>query len=146
MHQYLSSFRNWLQTKNYSESTVRNYIVDLNKYFDFVISSSANPAKDIFAKESIAAYLTVINSDSNKDRYASSLSKFFSFCEDQKLIAKNPLAKKAPAKDDQKEFEALIGLYEKQLKQKNFSDATIRNYINDIRQFINWANNPDGVK
>ena len=38
-------------------------------------------------------------------------------------------------------LEDLIKLYQQQLETKKFSLSTIRNYINDIHQFINWAQN-----
>ena len=36
-------------------------------------------------------------------------------------------------------IENIISQYQEQLEAKKFSLSTIRNYINDIHQFINWA-------
>lgn len=129
-----SSFRSWLISKNYSSSTIRNYLADINKYFSFAGSSATT--QNIFSPESVAAYLKSIDSDQNQNRYLSSLSKFFQFAIDQKIISVNPLKKarqvKAPTPDD------ILLDYQSFLTKKHFSLSTIKNYLNDIQQFIDW--------
>lgn len=130
----LDSLRKWLISKNYSLSTIRNYLTDINKYFCFV--SSRFTDKQIFSPESVAAYLKTINSDQNQSRYLSSLSKFFQFAFDQKIISTNPLKiarqPKIPTPND------ILSDYQSFLLKKHFSLATIKNYLNDIQQFIDW--------
>lgn len=127
------SFRSWLVSKNYSSSTIRNYFSDINAYFDFIKNL------DPFSPETIAAYLKKIDKDQNCSRYLSSLSKFFQFAIDQKIISIDPLKKakqpKTPTPND------IIIDYQAFLTKKHFSPVTIKNYLNDIQQFIDWQQN-----
>jgi len=127
---YQDPFRSWLASKKYSSSTIRNYLSDINAYFDFV--KNLNP----FSPDTVSLYLKKIDKDSNYSRYLSSLSKLFQFAIDQKIISINPLKKarqvKTPTPDD------IIVDYQTFLTKKHFSPATIKNYLNDIQQFIDW--------
>ena len=126
----LDSLKKWLISKNYSSSTIRNYLSDINAYFDFIKDS--NP----FSPEIVSSYLQTIKKNSAYSRYLSSLSKFFQFTIDQKIISTNPLKKaqktKTPTPSD------ILTDYQSYLSKKHFSSATIKNYLNDIQQFINW--------
>ena len=133
-----TSYQNWLRSKSYSDATIRNYLVDLRKYISF--------SENIFDSNNLTSYFQNINQDPNYKRFLASLSKFFQFALDQKLISENPFEKirsstgvlpYAPAIDD------LIDQYQQYLT-KNSSTNTIRNYINDIHQFINWAQSSSG--
>jgi len=141
----IDSYKLWLQAKSYSDATIRNYLVDLRKYFSFscapveTLHATSLPNK-IFDEDNLSSYFQNINQDQNYKRFLASLSKFFQFALDQKLISENPFPnivrnglKPFPTIDN------LISLYQKQLEDKKFSISTIRNYINDIRQFINWG-------
>lgn len=134
----LNSFKSWLISKNYSNSTIRNYLADLNRYFNFSQSSTK-----IFSPENVNLYLISIKTDGNKNRYLSSLSKFFHFAIDQQLIKSNPLKKKY-TKPSNSSPENVLNLYQSFLTKKKFSPVTIKNYLNDIQQFINWnQSNPE---
>lgn len=143
MEATLHSYKLWLQSKHYSDSTIRNYLVDINKYLSFVKDSNA-----IYLPESIAAYLSSIESDSNKDRYTSSLSKFFQFSADQKLIVSNLLPKiKSDIQEPKTDLDTILEQYKAFLLKRKFSPSTIKNYLNDINQFIAWSkSNPNGAK
>jgi hypothetical protein len=135
-----TSYQRWLKSKSYSEATIRNYLADLKKYFLF--------SDKIFDQDNLSSYFQNINQDSNYKRFLASLSKFFQFALDQHLISNNPFPKAlkstaslsasggCPSLDD------IIKLYQQQLETKKFSISTIKNYINDIHQFINWVQNP----
>ena len=131
----LSAFRSWLTAKNYSASTIRNYLADTNNFLEFTThqSSPSNP----YSPSTVTAYLNSLKSDPNYRRYLSSLSKFFQFSLDQFLTSTNPL--KAALKPVKPSLDDLIAEYEVHLTKKHFSPATIRNYLNDIRQFIDWS-------
>jgi len=138
MNQYIDSFKLWLQSKNYSASTIRNYVVDVNKYL------SQNSVDDVFNPDNLVSYLTSIQKDLNKDRYTSSMSKFLQFAFDQKLISSNPIKNILKNTGNQKKpssvsIENLISQYQQHLINKNFTPATVKNYINDIQQFISWS-------
>lgn len=130
---FLDSFRSWLTSKTYSPATIRNYLSDINAYFNLV--SDSNP----FSPETVAIYLKKIDKDPNYSRYLSSLSKFFQFAIDQKIISIDPLKKARQPKTSTPE-DILID-YQSFLTKKHFSPVTIKNYLNDIRQFIDWQQN-----
>lgn len=139
-----TSYSNWLKTKSYSSATIRNYLVDLRKYFLFTNTDSNQISDKIFNSDNLISYFQNINQDQNYKRFLASLSKFFQFALDQKLISENPFPKSL--KNNQEsityDLKTVIDLYQQQLTSKKSSLSTIRNYINDIHQFINWAQNP----
>lgn len=127
-------FKSWLKNKNYSSSTIRNYLSDINQFLNFTSN------QDIFSSETVSLYLKNISKDSNYSRYLSSLSKFFQFAQDQKLINNNPL--KTALKAKKPSTDEIINQYSEYLKKKQFSQSTVKNYLNDIKQFIDWSTNP----
>lgn len=127
--QVLNSFKSWLISKSYSSSTTRNYLSDVNRYLQ-------NSTENYFSPESVSSYLSSINDDQNKNRYLSSLSKFFQFALDQHLISLNPL--KASQKPKLPGPQEALSQYQSFLTKKSFSPMTIKNYLNDIQQFIDW--------
>ena len=135
------SYQRWLKSKSYSEATIRNYLVDLKKYFLFTNSNLDQITDKIFDQDNLSSYLQSINQDQNHKRFLASLSKFFQFALDQHLISENPFpkAQKNNQQSNTYDLKTILGLYQKQLEAKKFSILTIKNYINDIHQFINWA-------
>lgn len=134
------SYQRWLKSKSYSQATIRNYLVDLKKYFLFTNSNLDQITDKIFNQDNLSSYIQSINQDSNYKRFLASLSKFFQFALDQHLISINPFPK-AIKSQPEVNLNDIIKLYQQQLEAKKFSILTIKNYINDIHQFINWAQN-----
>lgn len=127
----LQPFKAWLTAKNYSSATIRNYLSDTNQFFDFAGD------QDIFSSDTVTSYLKNIAKDSNYSRYLSSLSKFFQFAIDQSLTKTDPL--KAALKDKKPSGDEIISQYSQYLNKKQFSQSTVKNYLNDIKQFIDWS-------
>jgi hypothetical protein len=140
------SYQHWLGAKSYSDATIRNYLVDLRKYFLFTNPNENELTDKIFNQDNLSSYFQNINQDQNYKRFLASLSKFFQFALDQQLISENPFAKalKSTGEPLCPPVEDLIKIYQQQLEAKKFSISTIRNYINDIHQFINWAESSSG--
>lgn len=136
----LDGFRQWLKSKNYSSSTTRNYLVDVNKFLQF----SHLDKLDELSNFQLENYLKTISSDPNYSRYLSSLNKFFDFALDQNLVSENPL-KKILKRNDQSvckpslSIENLVSQYKQHLELKHKSSTTIKNYINDIQQYLNFC-------
>lgn len=128
----LTPFKFWLTNKSYSASTIRNYLSDIDNFLDF------SHDIDLFSPETVSTYLKTISSDTNYSRYLSSLSKFFQFSLDQNLCKINPL--KTALKDKKPSLNEVINQYSEHLNKKQFSPATTKNYLNDIKQFIQWSN------
>lgn len=137
------SYQNWLRSKSYSDATIRNYLVDLRKYFIFTNPDTNQLTDKIFDQDNLSSYFQNINQDQNYKRFLASLSKFFQFALDQQLISSNPFPK-ALKVEPETNLEEVVKLYQQQLETKKSSLSTIRNYINDIHQFINWAQKGDG--
>ena len=120
----LSSFNLYLKSRNYSDSTVRNYLVDVRRFLE----SNLEPQE----------YLQSISTDPNFKRYYSALKIFYKFAQDQNLV-KNGL-KPFPPKTITTPTDHLSA-FKKHLEKRNTPISTIRNYINDITQYISWINN-----
>ena len=131
------SYQNWLKSRSYSDATVRNYLVDLKKYFLFTNPNENELTDQIFNQDNLSSYFQKINQDQNYKRFLASLSKFFQFAIDQNLIFENPFPKALKIQPEIN-LKETIQQYQQQLVVKKFSISTIRNYINDIQQFINW--------
>jgi site-specific recombinase XerD len=142
---YLPQFKIWLQTKGYSDSTSRNYLVDLGKYLNYVNHLPQTISLDpdtpsgihIFSPDILSLYVSYLSGKNNASRYLASLHRFCQFALDQHLISTNPLknihqAPPAPNLSD------LVNLYEQYLTKHHAPLSTIRNYINDLHQYISW--------
>jgi site-specific recombinase XerD len=132
------SYQNWLKSKSYSDATIRNYLMDLRKYFLFTNPNENKLTDQIFNQDNLSSYFQNINQDQNYKRFLASLSKFFQFALDQHLISENPFPKALKVQPETN-LKETVKEYQRQLEAKKFSISTIRNYINDIHQFINWV-------
>ena len=137
MPNFLPTFQLWLQTQNFKPNTVRNYLVDIRRYLRFSSSQNLNPNK----VSTLTAYLKHLSADSNQPRRLASLARFCQFLKDQGLVTKNilKLAKKSLNTDQTPELTELLKQYQIHLVKHHKSTPTIRNYLNDIKQFINWS-------
>jgi len=119
----LAAFKLWLQNHRYSDSTIRNYLVDTRKY---LTSGITDPS----------LYLVSVQKDPNYSRYLASLKKFSQFSQDQG----SPLQIRSTPVQPNPSLESLISLYEKHLVKRNTPDSTVRNYLADLNQYVNWLN------
>jgi len=134
-------FRDWLKSQNYSSSTTRNYLVDINKYLSHLSTNSESTTlSSIFSLSSLKDYLDLIEDPKYKGRSLSSLNKFSLFALSQNYINSNPIKKYRRLSQSTKNFdiENLLDTYKDYLIKKKRSPSTVRNYINDLQQYINW--------
>ncbi len=141
----LQGFSLWLNSKSYSSSTIRNYLSDINAYFIFFrnskpahLNASTFDESTIFSSDTVSSYLQTIQKNPAYSRYLSSLSKFFQYSIDQNLVKIDPL--KQAKKIKKPSIENIISNYQSFLIKKHFSSSTIRNYLNDLRQYIDFCN------
>ena len=104
--------------------------------------STKNNQTDLFSPETLKSYIVNLESDPNLGRYLSSLNKFCQFALDQQLITSNPIKHilrqlQSPPKTN---LDDLLKQYQTYLTKKNKTPVTIKNYINDIRQYISFEN------
>lgn len=134
---HLKSFSLWLQKRQYQSSTIRNYLQDLKIFISF---SQSKISIDI-----IKSYITYLSGKSNSKRYLASLFTFCRFLLNQHITDSN-LFKQANKNDNHDfndlspELEDILMQYKEQLKKENKSSHTIKNYINDVRQYLDWIN------
>ena len=149
---FLPQFKLWIKTKNYSDSTSRNYLADFGKYLNYVnhlpqavsLDPNTPTGVHIFSPEIISLYVTYLTGKNNAGRYLASLNLFCQFALDQHLISRNPLKsvlkqKRHPsnlATNDN--LKNLTSLYQQHLTSHKIAPATIKNYLNDLRQYISW--------
>jgi len=146
----LSLFKAYLrsQSKPSSKSTVKNYTSDLkffinwskkNYFFDF------NPKlinADII--ENFKRSNTDRVSASSLDRYMSSIRKFFLFLKEQGYIDVSPFEKFTPEEKDKDPWH--LNKFKNHLYSGGSSSVTMKNYLIDIRQFLDWAQMVTNIK
>ncbi|MBI2465309.1 hypothetical protein HYV64_04155 [Candidatus Shapirobacteria bacterium] len=147
----LSSYQLWLEQQGYSVATIRNYIIDINKYLNFVSQTASeepgtidNQYPLIFSIDLLSAYIDQLTGNTNSQRYLASLSTFCQFAVDQQLISSNPIikirkqSKKTIAPNPVNELHLQKLCFSDHLIKRNYPQVTIRNYLNDVEQYINW--------
>lgn len=132
--QITDHFRSWLKARNYSSSTIRNYLVDVNKYLTTI------PSSDVYSTTALSNYLSTLNDPSYLRRSLASLNKLCQFGLDQNYIRQNPIKKyrRQISQAPQTDLQDVVKQYETYLTKKKRSSSTIRNYLNDLQQYINW--------
>ena len=133
----LNSFRPWLTANGYSASTVANYLSDIEKFFKYANDNALN-----FNKDTITGYIAQIADKNYSGRALASLNKFCQFALDQKIVSVNPLASSSHVRASLvpvPSLEDLILAFQKHLESHHKTPATIKNYINDLHQFIDWS-------
>ena len=137
----LAPFRSYLLSKSYSDSTIRNYLADVNKYTSYCSSHSLSSP---FRPTSISAYLHTISSSPNYKRHLASLSQYFRYATDQKLTNHNPLKEAINPPSPKTSIDSLLSQFATYLANHHLSATTTKNYQNDIRQYIDFLqNNPE---
>lgn len=136
-------FKSWLKLRNYSASTIKNYLADLRKFQDFIAINNPR-ANNPFSSTLISNYLSSLTDKSNYKRYLASLNKFCQFAIDQRVISTNPVTKALnpttpkSIKPHQQQITQLLNQFSLYLKKHHKSSSTVKNYLVDIHQFLNW--------
>src|ERR1700694_3682547 len=140
----LEQFSSFLfsQDKKASKVTVKNYLSDINHFIRWYESSSGTDfsPSEVTKKtlDSFKADNSSVFSASTLERHLSTLRKFFYFLKIEGKISSDPfkqiLDPNSEPKDPWKikDFKNYLYLY-------NASHLTIKNYLIDIKQFLNWA-------
>ncbi len=157
----LAQFKNYLKKQNLSSVSVRNYLADVRRFLRWTKKISPkgvtpcenlNPSKGVTPNEiGLQSYRQhLIDSNTSlktANRYLSSLRKFGQFLQESGLAEKNPAegleSVKLPAASSQQP-EKIISDFEKDLLEEKLSAATVKNYLVDTRQFLDWLENKLG--
>ncbi|MDO8658858.1 MAG: site-specific integrase [Candidatus Levybacteria bacterium] len=160
----LNRFIEHLLSKNkHSRITVKNYKADIChfiRWFEAYFKRQFNPS--LVTPQIIETYKNSNTGISDKiqqdvysdksisiktlKRHLSSLRSFFSFLKIEEIVKYNPLelASTSNTKNDSDTWG--IKSFKNYLYVCNSSDLTIKNYINDIKQFLSWAQNVTRIK
>jgi site-specific recombinase XerD len=146
---YLEHFKLWLKSKKYNSGTIRNYICDINKYLHYTQEHSYHLSQDdsyIFSAIAFKNYVLFIDSQKNRLRYLTSLSRLSQFAYEKNIISENVfrIVRKQILRHQNTQFDPIIQMYHNTLKYQKKTTATIKNYINDIQQFVNWSQPKNG--
>ena len=141
-------FKNYLKTQKISSVTIKNYVADINNFFNWLerktqikYQVAGTAVLGLFTKETIEEYKKDQTAPlSTVNRRLSALRKFGSFIQSQGWIGNNPALeitnsereiKKEASKD-------ILNDFKQDLKEENISAVTIKNYMSDLRHFLGW--------
>ncbi len=139
-----TQFKNYLLQQNLSPLSIKNYLADLNKFLNW-FKNNLKPLS--FSSTNFQEYVQFLKesqiSPASLTRYLSSLRQFGQFLVFSGKTKKNPAANlflnlSKSASDNFTEIEELLTGFAKALQEEKLSLITIRNYLVDVRQFLNW--------
>jgi site-specific recombinase XerD len=141
---YIEHFKLWLKSKKYNAGTIRNYICDVNKYIRFTQSNQYRLSVTdsyIFSAIALKNYVLFIGNQKNRLRYLTSLAKLSQFAFEKGIISENVFrtVRRQVLHHKNTDFDQIVQMYQNTLKHQKKTKTTIKNYINDIQQFINWS-------
>jgi len=141
-------FKNYLKTQKISSVTIKNYVADINNFFNWLerktqikYQVAGTAVLGLFTKETIEEYkkdqtapLSTIN------RRLSALRKFGSFIQSQGWINNNPASQitNSERKIKKEASKDILNDFKQDLKEENISAVTIKNYMSDLRHFLGW--------
>ncbi len=152
-------FKSFLNNEKISKGSIRSYLSDTRQFlgwiFNFLIESKivkSNTNLNVNINE-LLKYITEpilkvykeyleLNNIPTKtiNRRFSSLRRFGAFCQDQKWCNLNPfdtlrnVSLNTPFPEDQ----CHLGEFKVNLWKEDVSKLTIKNYMNDVKQFLSW--------
>lgn len=147
----LAIYKKYLQAKKRgaSKNTVKNYIADVKRFVAWYESHFGlhfNVKR--LNRECVSLYKDQLNkldySEASRDRFIASVKNFFCFLKDQKLIASTPFEDEILLNKQPKDS-ILIHEFKLHLLGKKLSKVSIKNYLADLKQFIDWMGNISGT-
>jgi len=136
-----AQFKAYLIANHLSAVSVKNYVSDINKFLA-TIPDDKTPQSEDFKN-----YYDKINQNNTPSqtlkRYQSALRKFGQFLKEEYALAKNPAViletrKTLDTSAKQINPEKMLDAYRKSLEKSGSKPATIKNYLADTRQFLDW--------
>jgi site-specific recombinase XerD len=142
----VNDFNSYLlsQKKPAGAVTIKNYLADVRKFtiwYEKTYQTSFTPDKLTYLileqyKHSIENPGNTASSFNSVKRYFSSLRKLASFMLETNLIQSNPFIKQETKQVNTDPF--YLKSFRNSLAEDQASKLTIKNYINDVKQFIEW--------
>ncbi len=146
----ISQFKNYLQSQKnqVSPNTLKNYLADIRQFVTWVEKTQGSFNASSLSPEIIEAYLASRKEQSNSNpeisdrsikRHTSSLRKFASFLFATNQIKFNPFEGNTSGKNSVVKDPWRLQDFRNYLYVFNASPLTIKNYIIDIKQFLEWV-------
>lgn len=146
-------FKIYLKTQGVSPVTVKNYLADVNHFFNWLTQKTGirhqvagNSIFGLFTRETLNEYKTDLRlsetPSSTINRRLSALRKLGQFAKSNGLLPENPAKEvvNTPRQDSsQNLIEGILGNFRKYLEKKQASQITIKNYLSDLRDFLSWV-------
>lgn len=154
-----AQFKAYLLDNHLSSVSVKNYVSDINKFLNYWETTSEESLRatsevgrshssevNIPNQEDFQNYYNKITQNNTPSqtlkRYQSSLRKFGQFLKEEYLMPKNPAELSRDAiygvSTQQIDLEKMIDAFAKSLEKAQAKPATIKNYLADTRQFLDW--------
>jgi integrase/recombinase XerD len=147
-----------LHSKNLTERTVKNYLVDFRHFIDWLKNSQGNLSQveelgqihQKITSKTLKKYQTYLSATdlakSTVKRRLSTLRIFCQFLLDQNLIKTDPsfgLENPSETGPKQEKINQLTTKFERYLKSQDASQNTVKNYLADVKNYLEWAVNAE---
>lgn len=146
-------FKLYLQIQKVSPVTVKNYVVDVNHFLDWLAQKTGIKHQivgkaifGLFTEETLNEYKTDLLQNrtplSTLNRRLSTLRKFGQFGKNQGWLSEMPsitsevFSRQTLASPPN--CSLVLGNFQKHLEKEKVSQITIKNYLSDLRHFLNW--------
>lgn len=151
----LQTFKEFLHAEKISKGTARSYLSDIRHFFSWLKEFSEHHRTEIW-KLDFAGLLSQVNENlleaykksllannvpaKTVNRRFSSLRRFGSFCQAQNIISLNPFdtLRNISSEQETGQKKSPLAGFHLFLWQNKASKSTIKNYLNDVRQFLEW--------
>ncbi len=141
MNNLLKNFQFYLKQKNLTDKSIKNYISDIRRFFEWTAKNNLNQ----LTQNTFSQYRDwLINQKTNTksiNRYLSSIRMFGLFLQEKQLAPINPTSAIENVKDYDKKLGnigKILREFQNSLVKEKLSQATIRNYISDVKQFLEY--------
>ena len=139
-------FTFYLKSQKASSTTVRNYSSDINHFLNWLNSPLNDPYKiaQSITEETLIKYQQFLKENNiaaaTINRRFSALRQLGRFFISQGWSKKNPVKKVSniTAKKKNNFAQQLMEKFAKSLKNEGKSQSTIRNYLSDVRGYLEW--------
>jgi site-specific recombinase XerD len=132
-------FLDYLQKQKLSEASVRNYLSDINR---FLAWSAKSPHLGISASVFTEYYRHLLKQNlpaSTFNRYLVSLRQFGQFLYQNKIVDQDLTKELATlSRNHYQTKEQILTDFGASLEKEGLSQATVKNYLVDISQFLDW--------
>jgi len=152
-------FLDYLTNRGVSEKTHKNYRSDITHFSGWLIlavrrwgvmADDLNDTIPFINKKLATSYKTFLTKNNlavkTINRRLSTIRHFANFLIETQILDFNFMEEITNISSLSKlETHSLLPKFEKHLSQEKASDSTVKNYVNDVRQFLSWLESKDSL-